>query len=141
MEEWQNHVLGKPVPLEEEPRNKLTEFVNEWARRAAQVQKDHKENHHEVEVVRIEPLPMPPPLKIFFMDTHKEIEEEIRKMEKHGVEKDESKTKTASAISGRCPDCGIELSKEDGAFIDHCPVCGTKPFEKRPPAADTDPSS
>jgi len=60
-------------------------------------------------------------------------------MEKHGVKKDESKTKTASSLSGICPKCGGELTKEDewgpiagGAFIDHCPKCGTLPFEKKP---------
>jgi len=53
-------------------------------------------------------------------------------MEKHGVEKDETKTKTAGTLSGRCPKCGAELSKDEGGeYICHCPICGTEPFEKR----------
>lgn len=53
-------------------------------------------------------------------------------MEKHGVVKDESKTKTASTLLGRCPECSGELTKEDDDFIDHCPKCGTLPFEAKP---------
>ena len=71
-------------------------------------------------VTRVEPMPFPS-TKVLEMD-----------MEKHGVVKDEDKTKTASAITGRCPGCGDELTKEDGEYIEHCPKCGTKPFEKRP---------
>lgn len=51
-------------------------------------------------------------------------------MEKHGVAKDETKTKTASAITGKCPQCGGELTKEGDTHIDHCPKCGTEPFER-----------
>ena len=79
-------------------------------------------------VTRVEPLPFPT-TKVLEMD-----------MEKHGVEKDDSKTKTASVTSGSCPRCGKELTKENGVYIEHCPYCGTFPFEKRPPASapDTD---
>ena len=52
-------------------------------------------------------------------------------MEKHGVEKDETKTKTAGTLSGKCPKCGAELTKDGGVHIEHCPKCGTEPFEKK----------
>ena len=60
----------------------------------------------------------------------KELQEE-QDMEKHGVVKDESKTKTASTAQGKCPSCGHELTKEGDTHIDHCPKCGTRPFEKQ----------
>ena len=59
----------------------------------------------------------------------RELQEEQDMMEKHGVQKDESKTKTASAQAGTCPGCGGTLTKEGDSFIEHCPKCGTKPFE------------
>jgi endogenous inhibitor of DNA gyrase (YacG/DUF329 family) len=78
---------------------------------------------------KLEPYPMP---------SCKLLDMEEEAMEKHGVEKDETKTKTASTQSGKCPQCGGELSKEDawgpitgGAYIEHCPKCGTEPFEKK----------
>jgi len=51
-------------------------------------------------------------------------------MEKHGVAKDENKTKTASTLTGSCPMCGGDLTKEGDNFIEHCPKCGTEPFEQ-----------
>lgn len=61
-----------------------------------------------------------------------QLKEEKTTMEKHGVVKDESKTKTASVTAGKCPQCGGELTKEGDSHIDHCPKCGTRPFEARP---------
>jgi hypothetical protein len=61
-----------------------------------------------------------------------QLKEEETAMEKHGVVKDESKTKTASIAAGKCPSCGSELTKEGDTHIDHCPKCGTQPFEKKP---------
>ena len=53
-------------------------------------------------------------------------------MEKYGVETDETKTKTAGTLSGKCPKCGHDLSQDDfGVYVQHCPNCGTEPFEKR----------
>lgn len=51
-------------------------------------------------------------------------------MEKHGVQKDEDKVKTASAQTGTCPGCGGALTKEGDTFLEHCPKCGTRPFER-----------
>jgi rubrerythrin len=47
-------------------------------------------------------------------------------VDKYGVETDQTKEKTASD-KGACPSCGTTLSKE---APNHCPKCGTKPFEK-----------
>ncbi len=53
-------------------------------------------------------------------------------MEKHGVELDPSKTKTAGSDERRvCPLCGTELEKSGGSYINKCPEHGTEPFEAR----------
>lgn len=55
-------------------------------------------------------------------------------MEKHGVELDPEKTKTASEGEQRvCPVCGKELEKSaNGEYMNKCPVHGTEPFERKP---------
>jgi ribosomal protein S27AE len=51
-------------------------------------------------------------------------------MDKYGVQFDDEKTKTAATTS-RCPKCGRGLSKME-LLEQHCPNCGTQPFEKKP---------
>lgn len=55
-------------------------------------------------------------------------------MEKHGVELDPSKTKTAGEDEKRaCPVCAEELEKDaNGEYMLKCPVHGTEPFERKP---------
>ncbi len=54
-------------------------------------------------------------------------------MEKYGVQYDESKTKTAADCGPQvCPLCHSECEKVDGEYIKKCPLCGTKPWERKP---------
>lgn len=53
-------------------------------------------------------------------------------MKKYGVEyDDQALNKYSTAKYTHCPNCGSELSKENGRSILHCPNCGTEPFEKK----------
>jgi len=125
-----------------DPKTELSKFIAAREERVAQVNKDHRDRLYKIEVIRVEPFPMPN-LEMLSRDPMADVKE-LRKitkedMEKHGVEKDESKTKTASALTGTCAQCGGELTKEDGAPMEHCPVCGTEPFERKVPPIDPGP--
>lgn len=58
--------------------------------------------------------------------------DEVKTMEKLGVQLDPNKTKTASDGKQTCPRCGAELEKDSGgAYINKCPTHGTEPFEAK----------
>jgi ribosomal protein L37AE/L43A len=55
-------------------------------------------------------------------------------MEKYAVVIDEEKTKQGSVTTHRhevCPECEEGVVDRSGS-VPVCPICGTKPFEKRP---------
>ncbi len=60
--------------------------------------------------------------------------EENPNMEKYGVQTEPDRDKIASSDTIRnCRDCGAELEKSGGVYINKCPNCGTKPFEVKNP--------
>lgn len=119
---------------------RLKDFISGYVTKMKKIHEEHNKGFTKEEV-DVQPMPFPTLTVIegglsgskYIKNRLSELEEEIA-MEKHGVEKDEEKTKIASTAEGKCPSCGNELTKEGDTHIDHCPQCGTQPFEKKPEA-------